>query len=232
MSKNKVKLSDFTVKVLKNHQTIDNRLFVRKTTDKSGTKIIVRSGGIIAMYDVPESFSENVMSMDLDKILNIHSNMKEPEIELANNHMNIVDNDDKSNVVLMYAAPEMVEFPEPPARYPEFVVDFELREQDVTKVLKFADIMGLPSLRFRAENGTLYFEAFDADKKTDNSFSLKIAEFKGEDFSAALDRASFKMIPSDYQVSIGKPTTFKFVQDTPHGQNVYYVAGVKKHSTI
>ncbi len=216
-----MKISPFTIKILENFVGINGGIVIDKSAEAE-TKVstIDREKMIYASAFIKERFDNPVCLYDLKSLLATISSMDDPDVEFNDN--NVLVKDKNSQVRIVYANPDTVIHEKRPIKFPKDTMEFDITEEDLGKLLKFADILGLPHLKLFNKGGKLVFQALDKKNPSSNTYEVTI----GGDYSGAEEftfkRELFKMVPGDYQVQV-IPERIRF-KHSVHNNLEYFIA--------
>lgn len=232
-----MKLSEYTKRVLKNFATINPSLVINKSANgKSVLRTVNTQGGMYATTVVPEDFSEDVGVFDLNAVNTVLAKMPEADITLSNK-TGIQIKDGKNKV--MFAPATLDSIVQPPSPGPDErnkynLYNVELTNELISKVLDFANILGLPQLQIYTDGSKILFEAFDPDKKdSTNRYTVEVGENKDDkDFRIILKKDVFKFLPVDYTMSVCKAPLSAQFESKDALNPIKYVVGVLKTSKV
>ena len=136
-----MKLSDKTIKILKNFSSINQSMLFR-----TGSIIRTKSttDTIAAQAVVEEMFPFEFGIYDLNQFLSVTSLFEDPEFDFQENHVTISSGDSSSNYY--YTDKDMIVAPKDIT--PEFqkALGFNLTESDVKSLVQAANVMQLPNI--------------------------------------------------------------------------------------
>lgn len=191
-----MKLSDKTLSLLKNFNSINQSLVV-----KAGNQLKTMSGGknIIGKADVDETFPVDFAIFELSRFLGVLSLFKDYDIEFYDDHLKIAQ--DKSVVRYAYAEPSnIVTAPDKTLVLPSREITFDLPEKDLQSILKAASVLGVPEMAVVGEDGTIYVKAINS-KKGDDQFSIAVGVAEAS-FNMIFKAEYLKVLSADYRVTI------------------------------
>jgi hypothetical protein len=195
-----MKLSDETISVLQNFQTIN-------------PSIVISSGNVIRTISVPEtifakatlqdSFPKRFGIYDLSKFLGILSLNKNSEVEFHEHYMTI--SQDRSRIRYSYCNPELIKSPDEQKdiALPSVDVTFELKNEVLKEVTKAMSVLGFNEICFRGADGILSVQTFSSKNDNSDVYSHDIGE-TSKTFSVILEADKLKTLPCNYTVSITK----------------------------
>ena len=219
----KLKLSKDTVYALKNFQTINPEIFIKK-----GSVITTISPGqstILARYECPEKFKTEFGIYRLDKLLNLLSFFDEPDIIIEDKCLKVVANGHTAK--MLFAGEGVIN---PPKRdqisLPSVDAEFDLKQEHINTVLKAAATLELKEVAFECDGKTIYLKAIDHKNPNGDTFNIEVADGE-KPFTAIFNVANLKLIPADYNVQISAKGIAQFKTD----KLTYWIA-VEKDSTF
>ena len=168
-----MKLSDNTVALLKNFAGINNSILV-----KQGTKLrtISVAKNILAEAEVKEDFPRDFAIYDLNQFLNGLSLHQKPELDFANDGY-VVIREGKMRSKYFFADPNVIVTPpEKAINLPSEDVCFELRTEQLDKLLKAAAVYQLPDISAVGEAGVVKLLVRDKKNDTSNDFAIVVGE--------------------------------------------------------
>ncbi|CAL9974944.1 DNA polymerase processivity factor [Vibrio phage D479] len=218
-----MKLSKTTIDVLKNFASINNGMVIHE-----GSRIRTQDNlnKQIAFADIDDSFPMDFAVYDLGEFLSALALV--PEAELTFHESFVEVSNPSTSLTFQYAnmafvteAPEKVNFPQ------DGVVDFEVRGEDLTQVLKASSTLGLPEIRVSSEMGTkeIQMSAVDAEGASKHTFKINVGETKeNEEFEFFFKSDLLTIVKQDYRVSIHPAGIGRFV-----GLNLEYFIATEAH---
>ena len=195
-----MKLSDKTIKVLKNFSSINQSMLFR-----TGSIIRTKSttDTIAAQAVVEEMFPFEFGIYDLNQFLSVTSLFEDPEFDFQENHVIISSGDSSSNYY--YTDKDMIVAPKDIT--PEFqkALGFNLTESDVKSLVQAANVMQLPNIviESKSDEQEIIITARDGKNPTSNNFTRKVGEtMLSTSFKYVLLVENIKLLPHSYDVSI------------------------------
>lgn len=219
-----MKLSDNTLAILKSFSAINGSICF-----KAGSQIRTKSAGrdIMAIVDVAETFPVDFSVYELGRFLNVLSLFSDPELTFNESYVSIGSGKNSvkyaytSNDVLGQAVITQAEYSKQP-RLQETIGAFELKQADLTKIMKAASVLGVPNITIRGADGIITMTAHDKKNDSSDEFSLDLGTTENN-FEATFKIESLKMLPLDYEVEVTATTITKFTN--AQASLSYYVAG-------
>ena len=202
-----MKLSDKTLSVLKNFSTINQSILF-----KQGTKLRTISvmKNILAEATISEEIPTDFGIYDLSQFLNGLSLHQSPELDFANEG-HVVIKEGRMRSKYFFADPNVIITPPDKAiDLPSEDVSFELRTEQLDKLLKAAAVYQLPDLAVVGGEGVVKILVRDKKNDTSNDFSIVVGETDKE-FSFNFKVENIKILPGTYDVIVSQKLLSRFV---------------------
>ncbi len=208
-----MKLSEYTITILKNFATINNNLLF-----KPGNLITTMSlaKNIIAEAKVEESFDVEFGIYDLGEFLGALGLFADHDIDFGDKIATIKN--DRNLIKYFKAESEVLSFPPKEIVFPESDLNFKLTEAHIGLLLKSAAVLHAPGISFVGDGKKIRLAAGDKKSDTSNTFSVELEASKKK-FQINLKPETFKFLPQDYDVSISSKKIARFV----NGDLKYYI---------
>ena len=213
-----MKLSDKTLSVLKNFSTINQSILF-----KQGTKLRTISvmKNILAEATITEEIPTDFGIYDLSQFLNGLSLHQSPELDFANEG-HVVIKEGRMRSKYFFADPNVIITPPDKAiDLPSEDVSFELRTEQLDKLLKAAAVYQLPDLAVVGGEGVVKILVRDKKNDTSNDFSIVVGETDKE-FSFNFKVENIKILPGTYDVIVSQKLLSRFV--SKNHDLTYYIA--------
>ena len=184
--------------VLKNFANINPGIEFKsgnKLTTISATKTVLAKAGI------KDDFPQDFCIYDLNQFLSVQSLYKDGEIEFDNEHVIFKLGRKKLNY-RKTAKSMIVTPPDKELNLPSVDVEFTLKEDELSSVLKTASILQSPHISILSDGEKIYINTCDAKDNSAHIDSTQIADGNGKKFKALFLTENFKMISGTYQVQI------------------------------
>ena len=201
-----MKLSDNTLTLLKNFSNINQSILFKQ--GKSLRTISVMKN-ILAEATINEELPKDFGIYDLTQFLNGLSLHNNPELDFDNDNFVIIK-EGRSRSKYFFADPNVIVCPpEKSIELPTEDVSFELKTEQLDKLLKAAGIYQLPDLSAIGENGVVKLVVRDKKNDTSNTYAVKVGETDGN-FTFNFKVENLKLLPGDYEVTISKQNASLF----------------------
>ena len=214
-----MKLSDKTLSFLKNFSTINQSLLF-----KQGTKLRTISvmKNILAEVTIDEELPKDFGIYDLTQFLNINTTLfQSPELDFENEGY-VMIREGRQRQRFFFADPSVIVTPpDKSLELPTEDVSFELKTDQLDRLLKAAAISQLPDLCVVGENGAVKLLVRDKKNDTSNDYSVTVGETDKE-FSFNFKVENIKILPGTYNVTVSSKLLSKFTS-TNHDLT-YYIA--------
>ena len=202
-----MKLSDKTLSVLKNFSTI-NQSILFKQGNKLRTISVMKN--ILAEANISEEIPKDFGIYDLSQFLNGLSLHQNPELDFGNDG-HVVIKEGRMRSKYFFADPQVIITPpEKAIDLPSEDVSFELRTEQLDKLLKAAAIYQLPDLAVIGEAGVVKLLVRDKKNDTSNDFSVIVGE-TDKQFSFNFKIENIKILPGTYDVIVSQKLLSRFV---------------------
>ena len=201
-----MKLSDSTLTLLKNFSNINQSILFKQ--GKSLRTISVMKN-ILAEATINEELPKDFGIYDLNQFLNGLSLHNNPDLDFENDNF-VVIKEGRSRAKYFFADPNViVKPPEKSIELPTEDVSFELKTEQLDKLLKAAGIYQLPDLAVIGENGVVKLVVRDKKNDTSNDYAVVVGETEGN-FVFNFKVENIKLIPGSYDVVVSQKLLSKF----------------------
>ena len=195
-----MKLSDQTLEVLKNFSDINTNILVKPGSELS---TISTMKNILAKATITESFDKQFAVYDLSELLGIVSAIEKPDVDISNEKfMTIGSTGSKSKAKYYYSDESVVTSPQKDVVMPDADVNFQLKDEILSKLLKMAAIMKLPDLSLVGKKGQDVILKVHDKKNSANSYEEFVGTEASADFTFNFKIENLKIIPGDYDVAV------------------------------
>ena len=203
-----MKLSDQTLEVLKNFSDINTNILVKPGSELS---TISTMKNILAKATITESFDKQFAVYDLSELLGIVSAIDKPDVDISNEKfMTIGSTGSKSKAKYYYSDESVVTSPQKDVVMPDADVNFQLKDEILSKLLKMAAIMKLPDLSLVGKKGQDVILKVHDKKNSANSYEEFVGTEASADFTFNFKIENLKIIPGDYDVAVSSKSISHF----------------------
>lgn len=192
-----MKFSTATMEVLNNAAAINPSIILREgNCIRVGTDTL----SIFLQAKIDESFDKQVGIYDLKKFLSVLSLFDDPDVELNEKSITVSSGDQRIEYVLgdqnlIKSSPNK----EPNVPAPECT--FSVSRESLSKVLKAAAVLNVPHVSLEGDGKSIYLVAKDRKNASKDVYRDRIGD-TDKTFECCVFKTSFKMIASDYEVSV------------------------------
>ena len=203
-----MKLSDQTLEVLKNFSDINTNILVKPGSELS---TISTMKNILAKATITESFDKQFAVYDLSELLGIVSAIEKPDVDISNEKfMTIGSTGSKSKAKYYYSDESVVTSPQKDVVMPDADVNFQLKDEILSKLLKMAAIMKLPDSSLVGKKGQDVILKVHDKKNSANSYEEFVGTEASADFTFNFKIENLKIIPGDYDVAVSSKSISHF----------------------
>ena len=203
-----MKLSDQTLEVLKNFSDINTNILVKPGSELS---TISTMKNILAKATITESFDKQFAVYDLSELLGIVSAIEKPDVDISNEKfMTIGSTGSKSKAKYYYSDESVVNKKQKDVVMPDADVNFQLKDEILSKLLKMAAIMKLPDLSLVGVKGQDVILKVHDKKNSANSYEEFVGTEASADFTFNFKIENLKIIPGDYDVAVSSKSISHF----------------------
>ena len=219
-----MKLSEYTLTVLKNFASINSGVVIRPG---SLQQTISPEESILVKAELTDVFPSQFGIYDLNQFLGNVTTLNNPELTFTDK---IVTLDDGAvQMVYFSCRPELIKSPpDKPFDLKNPDVTFDLTHAALSKILKLGSMNSLSHLSFTGAGNEIRMKVHDRKSDSSNFAATMISEntYK-EDFSESFVTDSLKMLQDDYTVEMKLGAFAKF---TGKKTNIkYFIAFEKKN---
>ena len=201
-----MKLSDSTLTLLKNFSNINQSILFKKG---NSLRTISVMKNILAEATINEELPKDFGIYDLNQFLNGLSLHNNPDLDFENDNF-VVIKEGRSRSKYFFADPNVIVCPpEKSIELPSEDVSFELKTEQLDKLLKAAGIYQLPDLSAIGEDGVVKLVVRDKKNETSNDFAVVVGETEGK-FVFNFKVENIKLIPGSYDVVVSQKLLSKF----------------------
>lgn len=219
-------ISSDTINILKNFSDINQGIVV-----KPGNKVqtISTLKNILASAEIGEKFEQEFAIYDLPEFLRAVDMFDKASLNFnGGQNLTIKDANGKQSIKYYFADKSVVVAPTKDITMPDKFVTFQLTKENLGRLLKGVNTLGLPDVAVVGDGTTIKLVAHDKKNPSSNSFDIVVGE-TDKTFKAYFKTENLKMIMGDYDVAISSQKISHF---TNRGQKVEYWIAVEPDSEI
>ena len=220
-----MKLSDNSLSLLKNFSTI-NQSILFKEGNKLRTISVMKN--ILAEATIEEDLPKDFGIYDLSQFLNGLGLHESPQLDFENEG-HVIIKEGKSRSKYFFADPGcIITPPDKSLELPSEDVTFELRTDQLDKLLKAAGIYQLPDLAVVGDSNGVKIVVRDKKNETSNDFSITVGE-SSDIFSFNFKVENIKILPGTYDVVVSQKLLSRF---TAKNHDLLYYIALEPDSTF
>ena len=216
-----MKLSNETVNLLKNYSTINPSVLFKQGNSLS---TISPTRTVFAKAEIKEEVPQQFAIAELNKFLGVLSMFKDPELKFYDNYLEVCS--EMKKVRYTYAElSAIITPPEKELKFPDPEVEFDLKSDDLSAVVKALSVLSLPELAITGDGSDVAIQAISSKNSTADSYSQVVAS-TDKKFRIILKTENLKLLARDYRVAVTK-NIVKF-----SSPDVTYFVAAEAHSTV
>lgn len=222
-----LKLTKFTVDVLKNFASINPNLVIKEGSTFS---TISEAKNIMASVTVPEKFSRTFGVYDLNEFIAALSLLDDPAIDLLED--SAILSNDSATVKYRFANPSVLTTPSKEIKMPSTDISVKVTSDLLGKIRKAAGVLGHSIVAVKGtEAGALSLSVLDPKDPSANTYTIALSEKHtlGKEFSLEFLIDNLKLLSGDYTVAVSS----KLISEWTHAEfKISYFIALEKTSTI
>ncbi len=194
--KNELTLTQRTKSIIANFANINPSMWF-----KAGSELRTIGGNkdVMAIATIEEVLPMQFGIYDLSKFLSIVSTYDNPVIKFQDQQL-VIDNNEPYEY--RYTAASMIlSPPDEDLALEDIIVEVELKEDVLTRLVKRISISGHPEVAFVGKGGNLNLQAVDSSKVNTDTYTSKIADIPED--------VSFKIVFKKEKFTVLMPATYK-----------------------
>jgi hypothetical protein len=199
-----MKITKSTMDILKNFAAINQNILIKEGNVLT-TRTVAKNLFVSATVDT--DFPQEFGIYNLSQLLGVLSLFSDPEIELSEKSLTISQG--KNKVQYLFAAPEVLDFPDKAINMPSIDAEFELSEENLKSILKAGAVLSSSDLRISGDGETITCTAMDVKNPSANTFSVEVGT-TDRTFNAYIKLEMLKMPSGKYVVGLSSKKIAKF----------------------
>lgn len=211
-----MKISKSTIEILKNMASINQNILI-KEGDVLTTRTVSKT--LFASAKVDTSFPREFGIYNLSTFLGVLSLFSDPEVELGEKSATISQGSNR--VTYMYAAPEVLDYPEKTIKMPSADAEFLLSEENLKSLLKAGAVLASTDLNIKSDGSVITCTVLDPKNSAANTFSVDVGVAERE-FNVFIKLDNLKLISQDYNVKLSEKKIAQF--EAVSGDYSLYIA--------
>lgn len=216
-----MKLSEYTVEVLKNFASINPNLLIKPGQVQ---RTCSTSKMLYAETTLFESFDKEIGIYDLNKFLALMS-MKQgsPDVEIEDASFAFKALN-RGKIRMRFTEPKILIAPERAIGETKYEVEFKISQEILNWINSAAAILKAPNIIFESDEGEITISAADANGAMTDDASIPVEGNSKHKFVAILNLDNINFIPGDYQVSLSSGGHIKWANMTKGKDMTYWTA--------
>jgi hypothetical protein len=217
-----MKLSKQTLEVLRNFSSINQNILI-----KAGKVLTTRTvaKNIFVTATVEDEFEQEFGIYNLPEFLGVVSLFTDPEFTLNDNSVTISQG--KNKVQYVFAASEVLDYPDKAIKMPKTDASFELSEEDLKSLIKAGSVLSATDLLIQGNGSSITCTVLDPKNPSSNTFAVEVGT-TDQSFASYIKLENLKMPPSIYEVNLSSKKIAQFVSKTV---NYEFFAACEKNSS-
>ena len=202
-----MKVSKSTLDTFKNFASINTNLLVREGQTLA---TVSNSMNILCRASVTESFPREFAIYDLNQFLSLLTMDENADLEFGDESVTVKTGVGKFE--FFYAEPSVIKAA-PDKEIPvEEMYSFSITKESIQTIYRAASAISAPFLRVVGSGSEVFLSVGDPNTPKSNSFTTSLGASDRE-FDARLSIESLKVIPDNYEVTVGTKPVMKFEND-------------------
>ena len=194
-------LSENTVSVLKNFNSINTGMFFKKgnvlRTVNGGKTIMAEA---VIDEEIPSDFGIHELSQLL-AIISLHKTP--PELLINHNDLVIKSVDGKSKITYRCCSAEMIKVPpDKNLVLPTKDLTFTLNSEDLEWIIKSSSVLAAPNIFIRSQDGKLQIGAYDSQNDSAHTDTVTLQDYSGDPLLVTFKTENWKLVPGTYTVTL------------------------------
>jgi hypothetical protein len=203
-----MKISPATVSILRNFASINQNILIRAGNTLT-TRTVAKN--LFATATVDTEFPQEFGIYNTATFLGVLSLFSDPDIELGDKSM--VISQGKNRVNYMFAAPDVLDYPDKEIKMPATDASFELTEENLKSLLKAGAVLSSTDLSIKGDGETIVCTVLDPKNSSANTFSVDVGTTDRE-FEVFIKLENLKMPQGSYSVSLSAKKIAQFASKT------------------
>lgn len=193
-----MKITKATVDILRNFASINQNILIKEGSTLT-TRTVAKN--LFASANVDTVFPQDFGIYNLSTFLGVLSLFSDPEIDLEERAMTISQG--KNRVQYMFAAPEVLDYPEKAITMPATDASFELSEENLKSLLKAGAVLSSTDLNISGDGVTITCTVLDPKNVSANTFSVEVGT-TGRTFNIFIKLENLKLLTGKYNVDLSE----------------------------
>jgi hypothetical protein len=203
-----MRLSQSTVKVLKNFAAINNSIWIEK--GKKITTVSPAEGSLVATAELEDEFPLSFGILEIPRFLAALSGFDPEKYQLKFTENNVVVTEGPKKLVYNYCIRKVIHHLPPEGQEIEFptpILKFDIPVKAWTEAVKFLHVLGMDALAIVGEKGAVKIKILTPKNPTTDVFSNVVAATDKEFVLIYKGDYIGKLLEGDYSVSVANGLT-------------------------
>lgn len=217
-----MKFSARTIQILRNFATIHQAIIFKPGNQ---LKTISETKSVMSRATIDTEIERTFAIYDLGKFLSAVSMFDDPDLLLGDTSITITNGREK----LSYTYAEISLIKAPPEKeitFPSVDVEFDLKNDDLNRVIKALSIIGAPEIAFTGDGTSIYMEALNTKNPAESTYRTEVGS-TNKQFRLIFKAENIKLLPGDYHVKVSGKGLSHF-----KAEDVEYWIAVEANSTF
>jgi hypothetical protein len=199
-----MKITKPTVDILRNFASINQNILIREGNVLT-TRTVAKN--LFATATVDTVFPREFGIYNLSTLLGVLSLFSDPDVEL--NESSMIISQGKNKVQYLFAAPEVLDYPDKTIAMPSIDAAFELSEENLKSLLKAGAVLSSTDLCISGDGSVITCTTIDPKNPSANTFSVEVGN-TDKVFKSFLKLENLKLPTGAYDVSLSARKITRF----------------------
>lgn len=196
-----MKLSSDTLGMLRNFALInpDIQIYAGSTL-----KTVSQGGDLFAQAEVSDEFPVDFALYRMKRFLDAMALLDDPDLKFSETSVRM-EGANGNSISFTYASPKIVISPpkDLDLTIKQPGLEFDIAEEEMSRLLRAATAMELPSISFIVEDGDLKIKAHDSDNASSDNFVIEVSDADADDDLHLVVKAELMKMPADgYKIKV------------------------------
>lgn len=217
-----MKFSARTIQILRNFASIHQAIIFKPGNQ---LKTMADTKSVMARATIDTEIEKTFAIYDLGKFLSAVSMFEEPDLEPGDSSIRI----SKGREKLSYTYAELSLIKSPPEKeitLPSVDVEFDLKNEELNRVIKALSIIGAPEIAITGDGESIYMEALNTKNPSESTYRTEVGT-TNKRFRLVFLAENIKLLPGDYHVRVSARGLAHF-----KAEDIEYWVAVEQHSTF
>lgn len=221
-----ITISKRTLEIISNFSQINTGLLLE--AHSQAARVMKETKSVIGVATIEEDIPNNVAIYNVSEFLRCVGLFKSPVFDFQAKHVVIAEETGANKLRYRYSDASLITaMPKKDIKMPDGVADVTITTDQLDRLNKAANTLGLNDVILRGSPEGLYLEATNLDDKESNNFKVMLdTDYDGAEFEAHFLLSNLNFITGSYEVTVHQAIT-RWVKTAPEGSTdelTYYVA--------